>query len=93
MTFPIIVEPHDGQFLAKLIGEGCVSVVGATREAAVASLKAELAKRVERGELTSIEITGSGVRGLAGKYADDEQLREISNAAYADRDRERETLD
>jgi len=88
MTFPVLVEPCEGQFAAVLVGAPQVRVVGSTREGAITALKMEIARRVGRGELLSLEVAGAGVTELAGKYADDATLREICAEAYRQRDAE-----
>ncbi len=86
MTFPILVEPIDGQFVAKLVGEQELKVVGGTREEALAAMTSELQQRVERGELVSVEIVQRGASAVAGKFADDPTLVEICDEIYTDRD-------
>ena len=88
MTFSALVAQHDGQFCATLVGAPEVRVVGPSRSDAIASLKAEIQKRVEHGELVSLEIEPTGVSGLAGKYADDPDLQAVCDSAYAARDAE-----
>ena len=88
MTFSAVVAQHNGQFSATLVGVPEVSVVGSSRSDAIASLEAEIRKRVEHGELVSLEVGSAGISSLAGKYADDASLQEICDDAYADRDAE-----
>ena len=88
MTFPVLVELSEGQYAATLVGAPQVRVVGSTRDEAIAALRAEIAERVQRGELLSLEINALGVADLAGKYADDPTLRAICTDAYDQRDRE-----
>ena len=45
MTFPVLVEPCEGQFAAVLVGAPQVRVVGSTREGAIIALKMEIAQR------------------------------------------------
>jgi len=93
MGFPAVVEPRDGQFAASLVGAPEVGVLAATRSEALTALRTELAQRIERGQLASVEVPAKGILDLAGKYADDPTLEDICNEAYADRDRDRDTLD
>ena len=86
MTFPIVVEPCDGQFAASLIGEPKVRVVGRTRSQALDALKTEIEHRVAIGVLLSLEIDTIGVTDLAGKYQTDPTLRTICSDAYQNRD-------
>lgn len=89
MTFPIVVEPCDGQFAASLVGEPKLRVVGRTRSQALDGLKSEIEHRVALGELLSLEIDTIGVLDLAGKYQADPTLRAICVETYAERDSER----
>ena len=89
MTFPIVVEPCDGQFAASLLGEPKVRVVGRTRSQALDALKTEIEHRVAIGELLSLEINTIGVTDLAGKYQTDVTLRTICSEAYEKRDSDR----
>jgi hypothetical protein len=88
MTFPVVVEACDGQFVASLVGAPNVHVVGPTRSQAIEALKEELGYRVARGELLSLDIETIGVSSLAGKYAVDPTLRTICDEAYQLRDAE-----
>jgi predicted RNase H-like HicB family nuclease len=88
MTFPVLVEPCDGQFAAVLVGVPTIRAVGTTQTEALAALQADLAQRVARGELVPLELVPTGVSGLAGKYRTDPTLREISDKAYRMRDAE-----
>lgn len=86
MTFPVLVEPCDGQFAATLVGAPLIRAVGRTRDDALAALQADLVQRLARGELTSLEIASAGVSGLAGKYGEDPTLGTICAEAYRQRD-------
>ncbi len=88
MTFSVSVESCQGRFAATLVGAPGLRVVGNTRHEALAALKAEIAQRVQRGELFSLEIENVGVSHFAGKYADDPTLAQISAAVYQRRDAE-----
>ena len=90
MTFPISVQSIDGQFRAALVGDDSVFAVAATREAAISSVRAEIAKRVGEGDLASVDVETTGIRGLFGKFADDPTLDDICREAYAERDRDRD---
>jgi hypothetical protein len=89
MTFPVVVEPYNGQFVASLVGVPKVRVVGPTRAQAIDALKAEIEYRVALGELFSLDIETIGVSSLAGKYDTDPTLRTICDDAYQARDAER----
>jgi hypothetical protein len=88
MTFPVLVEPRDGQFAAILVGAPTILAIGPTWAEALAALQVELAQRLARGELVSLELAPMGVSGLAGKYHTDPTLREICTEAYRLRDNE-----
>ena len=88
MAFPILVETSDGQFSASLVGAPDVCVVGPTRAEAIAALQTEIAQRIARGELLSLEVEEGGISSLAGKFRADPTLREICEDAYKLRDAE-----
>ncbi len=88
MTFSVIVSPFEDRFAAALLGEPEVRAVGQSREAAIAALKADIARRVERGELITLDIDSVGITNLAGKYSDDPTLEGICADAYRERDAE-----
>jgi hypothetical protein len=88
MTFSVVVSPLEDRFAAALVGKPEVRGVGGTREAAIAALRAEVAQRVDRGELVTLEIEPIGVTSLAGKYRDDQTLEGICADAYRERDAE-----
>ena len=89
MTFPVFVEAYENRFTATLVGAPELRVTASTRAEAIAALKAQIAQRVGQGELISLEVQPVGVVGLAGKYASDPTLAEISREAYHQRDAER----
>ena len=88
MTFPVIVEPCGAQFAAVLVGVPEVRVIASTREEAIAAIKGEIAQRVGRGELVSLEVDTLSVTDLAGKYASDPAIRQICEEAYERRNTE-----
>ena len=88
MTFPVLIESSDGQFAAALVGAPTIRAIGPTRAAALAALQTELARRLERGDLVSLELPLTGVSGLAGAYRTDPTLRDICTEAYRTRDTE-----
>ena len=88
MTFPVLIESSNGQFAAALVGAPTIRAVGPTRDAALAALHTELAQRLARGELVSLELAPPGVSGLAGTYRTDPTLRDICTEAYRTRDTE-----
>jgi hypothetical protein len=86
MAFPVVVEACNGQFVASLVGEPNLRVIGPTRSQAINALKEELGRRVARGELLSLDVDTIGVSSLAGKYEADPTLRKICDEAYQCRD-------
>lgn len=88
MSFPIWVETREGQFAASLAGVPGLVVVEPTRSQAIASLKEAIERRIQLGDLLSLEVETVGVSGLAGKYSEDSTLREICADAYRARDTE-----
>jgi hypothetical protein len=86
MTFPVTVHPSNGQFEAVLVGAPNVRATASTREEALAALELALAKQLDQGELVALEVPRRGLAGLFGKYRDDPTLRDICEAAYAERD-------
>jgi hypothetical protein len=89
MTFPILVEACNGQFVASLAGAAHMRAVEATRSQAIESLKAVIEHRMATGELLPLEIETVGVSTLAGKYSDDPTLGAICDDAYQTRDADR----
>jgi hypothetical protein len=88
MTFSVIVHTAAGQFEATLVGAPEVRATAPTRLEALAALESALEKRVEQGELVTLEIGRKGLAGLFGKFRDDPTLREICEDAYKERDAE-----
>lgn len=88
MTFPVLVEQCDGQFVASLVGTSKMRAVKPTRSQSISSLESEIHQRIESGELFLLEIDTIGVSGLSGKYSTDSTLRDICDNAYKMRDEE-----
>ena len=86
MTFSVIVHPAAGQFEATLVGAPDVRATAATRILALAALETLIEKRVQQGELVTLEIGRKGLAGLFGKYRDDPTLQDICDEAYKERD-------
>ena len=89
MTFPIVLEQAGELFTASLVGAPEVRGAGASRQAAVSEIQDELRKRIESGQLLSIDVASDNVWGLAGRFANDPTLRDICAEAYAARDADR----
>ncbi len=90
MTFPILIEPYDGQFVASLLGAPKLRAVKPTRDKAISALETEIHQRIEKKELLSLEIGTCSISSMAGKYSSDSTLREICENALKIRDDERE---
>jgi predicted RNase H-like HicB family nuclease len=88
VRFPVVVEMQNGHFVASLAGVPNLFVVGATRAQAVAALRAELRRWIERGELLALDVETIGVSDLAGAFGEDPTLQEICEQAYQMRDAE-----
>jgi hypothetical protein len=88
MTFPVLIETHEGQVTASLVGVPKVRVVRPTRSQAINALKEKIEQQIELGELLSLDIERVGISSLQGKYTNDPTLREICAEAYALRDAE-----
>jgi hypothetical protein len=89
MQLTVTVKPHTaGRFAAAILGAPEVSADGATADAAVAALEAELDRRYRAGELRLIQFPKVSLSDLAGTYTGDaaENLREIVAEAYRLRD-------
>ncbi len=89
MTFPILIEPYNGQFAASLLGAPEMRAVMPTRDKAISALETEIHQMIEGGELLSLEIDALSVSSMAGKYRSDSTLREICDNALKIRDNER----
>jgi hypothetical protein len=71
-----------------LVGVPETRVVRATRSAALEAVEQGIRQRIRSGDLVTIELQEHGVSELAGSFADDLTLREISANAYRERDAE-----
>ena len=89
MNIPIIVESHEGQFVASLVGTPNVSAVEQTRAMAISSVKNKIQRSIESGELIFLDFDSAGLSGFAGKYKNDPTLRDICDQAYKQRDEDR----
>jgi hypothetical protein len=85
MTFSVSVHPAAGHFEASLVGAPEVRASAPTRVAALAALETIIEKRVQQGELVTLEIGRKGLAGLFGKYRDDPTLQDICDEAYRER--------
>jgi hypothetical protein len=86
MNFSVMVQPAHGQFEATLVGAPDVRATAPTRALALAALETVIEKRVEQGELVTLEIGRKGLAGLFGIFRDDPTLQDICDEAYKERD-------
>ena len=86
MNFSVMVHSAHGQFEATLVGAPEVRATAPTRAEALAALETVIEKRVEQGELVTLQIGRKGLAGLFGKYRDDPTLQDICDEAYKERD-------
>lgn len=88
MTFPVTVQPSNGQFAAALVGAPDVRALSSSRAEALAALQVVIEERIADGELVALEVRRSGVSSLAGIFRDDPSLRQICDEAYQERNAE-----
>lgn len=86
MTVPVLVQQTNGQFSASLVGSPELRCVRPSRDEALAALQSELARKIADDELVNLEIQPRGVSGLAGRFQNDPDLREIGEQIYRDRE-------
>ncbi len=89
MTLPVYIEQTNGTFTASVLGDAKVRAEGPTREAALDSLRAELARKKSAGELVWLTVEPVGVTDLARIWADDPTLDDMIAEIYRQRDAER----
>lgn len=90
MTVPVLLTPHDGSFVASLVGTPDVRGIGQTRDEAIHALKLEVLRRAQQGEIVWVDIEPPGLGHLAGSFADDATLRDLCEDIYRQRDAERQ---
>ena len=88
MSVAILVEAEGAQFAATLAGVPELRTVGPTRGDAIDALRAEIERRMQSGEMASLEVRPRGVAAIAGAFRDDPTLRDICEDAYRARDAE-----
>ncbi len=86
MTFPILVQPHDGRFQASVLGSTAMTADGATKEEALAALRANINERFAKGELVLFDVPYRAVTDFAGLFKDDPTLDDLVKEAYRERD-------
>ncbi len=86
MTVPVWVEQSNGKFTATVVGVPQMRAEAATKDQAVASLKAQLHDRVTAGEVVMVDVPTPAVP--ARRYTDDEVavMRELTAEIYRERD-------
>ena len=90
MTFPILVEQKDGErFEASILGAPAMAAAGATKDEALAALRATIDRRFAQGELLLLDVPYRAVTDFAGLFKDDPSLREICEESYRLRDAEK----
>lgn len=89
MTIPILIQSTAGQFSASLLGSPEFRFVGSSKEEAIAGLQQQLSQKVMAGELVNLEVSSTGVSGMAGRFANDPALRDICREIYEERDADR----
>ena len=88
MTIPIQIEQTNGTFTASVLGNQNIRAVAPSRDEVLAALRNELDRRINVGELTTLDVPSVGVTSFAGIFKDDPTLEEIVNEAYRRRDAE-----
>jgi hypothetical protein len=81
MQIPVLIEPvaRNG-FRAKGVEPFAVSAKGATREEALAKLRAKIEKRLKKGaEIVGLEVSGEPhpLARFAGMFKDDPDFQEV----------------
>ena len=86
MTVAILIENDNGQFSATLPGVPELATVGWMRGEAIEGIRAEIQKRVDTGELVTLEVRSRGIAALAGAFRDDPTLRDLCDDIYRELD-------
>lgn len=85
MTFPIRVEQQNGKFTASVLGSPQVKAEGATKEQAVAAIRAQLQNRMAAGEVVLVNVpTPLPFRQVSPEEA--AAWRELCEEIYRERD-------
>ena len=88
MAFPISIQTSNSQYIASLLGMPNMQAVATSRREAVRVLKEKITTGIAQGELLFLDIDPITLADLAGKYADDPTLDEITEEIYRLRDAE-----
>jgi len=86
MTFPILVQPHDGRFQASVLGSPTMAADGATKEEALTALRTNINQHFAKGELVLLDVPYRAVTDFAGLFKDDPTLEDIVKDFYRERD-------
>ncbi|AMV23001.1 hypothetical protein VT84_01225 [Gemmata sp. SH-PL17] len=86
MTFPILVQPHDGRFQASVLGSPVMAADGATKEEALSALRVSINQRFARGELVLLDVPHRAVTDFAGLFKDDPTFEGMVEDIYRERD-------
>jgi hypothetical protein len=88
MDCPVALRADDRGYTATSLYWPQVAVSARTRDEALRAAQAELAGQLASCEVVMVEVPGEDPwQDLIGKYARDDDLREIVREAYAERDR------
>lgn len=90
-SLPVVVEEKDGAFVAAVLGSPELRATADSRALAVAALQVDLAARVARGELATIEVGPPVPPAPRRRYTpkqEAELLRQMEEA-YRERDEEK----
>jgi len=83
MTFPILVTHANGTFTASAFGTPTVSAAGATKEAAVAAVTAQLRAGAVAAEVVFVDVDAHAADPITDPAA---AWRELCTSVYRERD-------
>jgi hypothetical protein len=87
MKFPILVEPHNGQFRASLLGSQVVRAEGATKEEAVAAVNDRLRGAIAAGDIVFLDLpTAPSILTHQPSPEEAEDWRQLCEEIYRERD-------
>jgi|GEM_PF-3339288 len=89
MTFPVLVTHANGTFTASTLGTPSVSAAGATKEAAVAAVTAQLRAGAVAAEVVFVDVDAPTIGQR--RYSDEEAeiMRDMCAEAYRERARQK----
>jgi hypothetical protein len=91
MILAVHIEQTNGTFTASILGGAGVRAEGPNRDAAIASLRTEITRRIAAGEVVLMDLAPLPVTALAGIWADHPDLDEMVAEIYRQRDADRPT--